>query len=605
MTAPDAETATPPDGDARGRGQGRHHRLLRATLVLLALVASLVVGVVTASTEAGFGPHEARYDVTTDATVTVDLGPLGTLQIDSPLPARLGVHVTVHEIPAGFTEVDQARTLAALSDDLQRYVQFFSAPETTIEDVARALLRDAARRAGLTFVALVAVWFGIRALLGPDRRAELVARAEPHTRELVVGTAVLALAAVGVTASGLGEPDDTVVSSAVFDGTALEGARVTGRLSGVIDTYGATALRVYRQNQEFYAEADEALARAWDRRAVATAAEEAARAGEPLVAPTTDADGTGTGAPAPSSPTATLGEPIPDATATSAESPTPEETLSDVGAVDGERTQPLETAEPLTLLVVSDLHCNVGMASLVTTLAERSGADVVLDAGDTTMNGTSVEQYCVSTFAKAVPDGVALVTSPGNHDSAETSQDYADAGATVLDGEVIDVEGMRVLGDSDPNATRVGSGTEAVDESAEEVGDRLAEAACDDEDGVDLLLIHTPAVGQAALESGCVPAQVSGHLHTRVGPLPIAAGVRYVNASTAGATTGQPTVGPLRGVAEMTVLRWDPETRQLLDSQLVQVFPDATAQVLERRTWPPREVVPSRPTPRPGAPTPA
>ena len=45
--------------------------------------------------------------------------------------------------------------------------------------------------------------------------------------------------------------------------------------------------------------------------------------------------------------------------------------------------------------------------------------------------------------------------------------------------------------------------------------------------------------------------------------------MRYISSSTAGATLGQPTVGPLNGVAEMTVLRWDPQTRRFVDYQLV------------------------------------
>src|SRR5690606_33703140 len=78
---------------------------------------------------------------------------------------------------------------------------------------------------------------------------------------------------------------------------------------------------------------------------------------------------------------------------------------------------PTPEVDPVVLVVMSDLHCNVGMAPLIGTLARLSGAEVVLDAGDTTMNGTSVEQYCVTSFARAVPSGVDLVTSPGNHDS--------------------------------------------------------------------------------------------------------------------------------------------------------------------------------------------
>ena len=226
------------------------------------------------------------------------------------------------------------------------------------------------------------------------------------------------------------------------------------------------------------------------------------------------------------------------------------------------------------------------MAPLIGTLAELAGADAVLDAGDTTMNGTSVEQYCVTSFARALPGGVPLVTSPGNHDSRETSAFYARAGATVLDGSVVEVAGVRILGDHDPNETRVGNGgTRTVDETPSEAGRRLAEVACEDGD-VDLLLVHTPTVGDTALEEGCVPAQVSGHYHRRVGPEQVGLGIRYVASSTAGATLGQPTVGPLRGVAEMTVLRLDPTTGAVLDLQVVQVRPDATVAVERPAPWP-------------------
>ena len=169
----------------------------------------------------------------------------------------------------------------------------------------------------------------------------------------------------------------------------------------------------------------------------------------------------------------------------------------------------------------------------------------------------------MTTFARAVPAGVELVTSPGNHDSAETSRNYARAGATVLDGDVVEVDGLRILGDSDPNETRVGAGgtAQAGKESAAE------EARAPRRRRVRRRRRRRPAAHphpgrrRATLwTSGCVPAQISGHLHRRYGPERVDGAVRYISSSTAGATLGQPTVGPLNGVAEMTVLRWDPDT---------------------------------------------
>lgn len=526
----------------------------RALLAVGAVLVALVFGITTASVEGSLGPHEARYDVTTDDTVTVDLGPLGTLQIDSPLPLTLGVRVTVQEIPAAVTELDQARTLQALSGDLQSYLQFFSGPQATVQDVARALVTDALERTALALAVLLGAWFLARGLLGAVRREELRVRVHPYARPVVVG--VIAVVLVGtVTTSSLGQrdqPTDSAPASAVFDGTPLEGARVTGRLGGVIDTYGGQVVAELRKNQKFYDEANASLKVAWDDRQE-----------------TLDAW-------ADAQPTAT-----PDPSPSGSESPTPTPTVVD-------------EADLVTVVLVSDLHCNVGMAPLIRTLVLRSKADLVLDAGDTTLNGTSVEQYCVTTFARAIPDGVELVTSPGNHDSQQTSTNYAKAGATVLGGKVVEVDGLRILGDRDPNETRVGAGGTALagKESADDEADRLAEVACDDSDGVDLLLIHTPAVGQPALDSGCVPAQISGHLHKRYGPEREGLGVRYISSSTAGATLGQPTVGPLNGIAEMTVLRWDPASRRFVDYQLVQVRPDTTASVSGRLSWPPTPVEP-------------
>ncbi len=574
------------------RDDRRTRWLVRAALALVAVLVSLTYGLTTARAEAGFGPHLAQYTVTTDDLVVVDLGPLGTLEVDSPLPLTLGARVTVQEIPATLTEVDDATTLQALSGDLQRYVQFFSAPRATIEDVTRAIVADALRRAGGALVVLVGLWWLGRVALGATRRAELGATWGAHRAQIAVGTA-LAVAVASLTTSSLGprdHVDEARQVSHVFDGTALEGARVTSRLGGVIDTYGAKVLAAYRTNEEFYARADEALAVAWDERQDAEAREAAQAAqAERLAQELAERERAAAGGAAPPAPTtdpttAPTSPPTTDPTSASTTSPTAAPPTTSPSPTPSP-TPPTRAEDLVTLVVVSDLHCNVGMAPLITTLVERSGASVVLDAGDTTMNGTAVEQYCTSTFASAVPDGVDLVAVGGNHDSAESAHSYAKAGATVLSGKVVEVDGIRVLGDADPNETRAGAATASLGESARDAGERLAAAACDD-DGVDLLLIHTPAVGEAAMSSGCVPAQVSGHLHRRTDPQQVGLGVRFISSSTAGATLGQATVGPLNGTAELTVLRWDPATRLFVDSQVVRVSPAATVEVLERRPWP-------------------
>lgn len=538
---------------------------LRASLlVLLDLLVAVVVGVTTASVHGSFGPHEARYEVTTDSTVTIDVGPLGTLQVRSPLPLTLGVRATVEEIPDTLTSVDPATTLAALSGDLQSYVQFFSAPQSTVHDVTLALIADAAVRAAVTALLLAGLWYLGRWLLGPARRAELSTALRVHRRLVVAVVAGVALCGTVLTSSTGPTPSrSTAAISPVFNGTPLQGARVTGRLGGVIDTYGGYVLSAVRENDAFYQAADQALVTAWG-----------SRPADPVV----------WSRPSPTaSPTAT-----PSVSAAGSASPT----SSPSGSPSPSPTR--AQAKLVTVVVVSDLHCNVGMASLMHSVITLSRASLVLDAGDTTLDGTPVEQYCDTTFARAVPAGVALVTSPGNHDSDTTSKRYARSGATVLAGSVVTVDGIRILGDHDPSQTRVGGGTTSVaGETVTDAGARLADVACADKTGVDLLLIHNPPVGQEALDRGCVPAQISGHYHVRTDPEVVGEGVRYISSTTAGAQVNQPTIGPLHGVAELTVLRWDTETRRFVDYRVIAVHPDRTVTVGAAQPWPALPPAPS------------
>jgi predicted phosphodiesterase len=501
-------------------------RWLRWTLVsVAALVACVVYGVNTATATLSLGPHEAVYEVDTDSLVVVDLGPLGTLEIDSPMPLGLGLDVTVKEIPADLTAVGTSSTLDRLVGDLNGYLQFYDSPQVTFDAVTRALVTDALWRTGGALVVVALAGGAGYLLLGAARRRELAVRVAPRTWQVTAGVVVVGLVGGMLVSADPATPRAGRQASSVFDGTALEGARITGRLAGVIDTYGGQLVALYDENEAFYDAATESLDtqwRAWERKK----------------------------------------------------------------AVRERMGQEPDDPDVVTMLVISDLHCNTGMSGPIGEAARLAGADVVLNAGDTTMNGTAVEQVCVDAFASAVPDDVPMVVSDGNHDSTVTSAQEKAHGQTILDGDVVEVAGVRILGDRDVLETRVGQGTYVARERtpAEQAND-LAATACDDGD-VDLLLIHTPPVGNAALESGCVPFQVSGHTHRRAGPEQIGDGLRYVNASTAGAASGQATVGPLRGTAEMTLLRFDPAERRMLDLQVISITPAGEVLVGDREEIP-------------------
>ncbi|KAJ8143634.1 hypothetical protein OY671_003234 [Metschnikowia pulcherrima] len=584
-------------------------RWVRWTLgISLALVPCVVWGVTTATAERSLGPHEASYEVTTNGLVTVDLGPLGTIQIDSPSPLGLGADVTVEEIPADLTAVGQADTSEGSSQDLEDYLRFFGGPQETIGSVARALVVDASRRTGFAILVVAAVGAGLSLSLGPPRRRELSERVAPRTYEITAGVVLVSLVGASLVAS---DPGTTAGSSqrasAVFDGTPLEGARITGRLAGVVDTYGAMLIDLYRENEDFYARADAHLVAAWDRRdriqrltaprpAAAGTSDDRA-SDEPSDGASSDApDATGDapdvteGTTSGTDDRTDAGADEPGAPGDGSDTETDSETDTEAGDEPSPRPAPAAEEDLVTLLVVSDSHCNTGMAPLIRTAVERSGASVVLNAGDTTMNGTAVESFCVDSFASAVPKGVTMVVADGNHDSVETSAQERANGQTVSDGKVVEVEGIRILGDRDPLETRLGLGSQPPrEETPEEYAARSTEVACaeqEDGDPIDLLLIHTPRMGNEALDSGCVPNQVSGHMHTRSGPERTGGGVRYVSGSTAGAVKDQLRIGPLKGTAEMTVSRFDPERRRIVDWQLVQIGTDESAKVWPRIAWP-------------------
>src|SRR5665648_398434 len=84
---------------------------------LAVLLPSIAWGVATASAHGNLGPHTALYQITLDHEVTVDLGPTGTLLVDSPLPV-LAARVAVQELQRELTSVEASTTLDALSQDL-------------------------------------------------------------------------------------------------------------------------------------------------------------------------------------------------------------------------------------------------------------------------------------------------------------------------------------------------------------------------------------------------------------------------------------------------------------------------------------------------------
>jgi len=587
-------------------------RTVRQTAVVLATgVVALTIGVFTATAEGSVGPHEADLAITSTHEIDIDLGPLGALLLDSPAPWPIGVQVDVGEIPATLTEVDNP--LDALGGDVSAYAAFFAQPEGAITAAVWALVSDAVARTVLLWsIALVAIAVGQLAA-GGLLRAEL--RAKLHRRGVAPLVAVTVLAVVAVPVAGIAQrPLEQGRESQVLAelGGAMSGARVTGRLGVLIDTYGERAIATVRSNDAYYDVVRENVVAAY---AADTAPLEPRRPLAPLVVaepepePDDDADA-GTDADADASPSDTESASADaatsngDATPTGDASPSTDDATDDADTDPTDDTTPTSTptrpardeAEPdlVTMVLISDNHCNTGMGRVMGEVARQAQADLVLNLGDTTMGGSGPEQLCVDAIADELTD-FPVVVADGNHDSMLTGDQERQRGWTVLDGGVVEVEGVRIVGDRDPRLTSVTLGEREFATKAE-AATTLTDAACagvdpdDPASRVDILAIHDPYVGNRVMPSGCIVLELSGHLHRRVGPFQQGLGLFYGMASSGGATAGQLTLGTLPARATISVLLYDRANRRPAALREVRIDPDQAV------TLTPWEAFPEMPT---------
>lgn len=208
-------------------------------------------------------------------------------------------------------------------------------------------------------------------------------------------------------------------------------------------------------------------------------------------------------------------------------------------AADLELRKPGEDETVVALL--SDRHDNIGMDAVARAVADAAGATAVFDAGDDTSNGKSWEAFSLDSVTAAFED-VDRYAVAGNHDSGDFVTDYFDElGWTMLGGKVVDGPGdISLLGLDDPRSSGLGSWRDETGLSFEEVGTRLSEVACAEDEPIGTILVHDVNLAKEALAQGCVELVVGGHLHVRVGPTRVVGengnvGYSYTTGTTGGA----------------------------------------------------------------------
>ena len=342
-------------------------RKITRTLVLLTAVSlvSLGVGAATATASSPVGPHEAQWSTTLDSTLSLDMGPLGQVSLDSPA-GILGVRVELEEVPgeADPAAVSESALGEALSSDGAAYISLVTHPELTIERGLRALVDDALRRAGLLeSIMLCLVAAGRLATRGRLRDAVRAGLSRPAASSLLTATAAVTVVALLV--PSLRSEPVTGNRLEVLVGTPLERARVSGRIGDVVQAYGGRVSAFLDDNTAFYTAAQANLRAAWgavDTDRVARDAQDAASASAASGSASPSAEASST------------------ATDSSSNAPT-----ARFGGRQGS----------ITAVMTTDLHCNLDVIAFSGLLDELAGATVHMDDGDLTMTGSDPEQICV------------------------------------------------------------------------------------------------------------------------------------------------------------------------------------------------------------------
>jgi predicted phosphodiesterase len=161
----------------------------------------------------------------------------------------------------------------------------------------------------------------------------------------------------------------------------------------------------------------------------------------------------------------------------------------------------------VTLLHVADLHSNPVGIELVEQTAERFEVDAIIDTGDLTSFGASLEELVVQRISRI---DVPYYVVPGNHDHPRIRRALVEAGVQVLDPGLARVGGIRILGVGDPTFTADNQLSRehykaAIEDGAEDLARRVQLT------DPDVVAVHSARLLDAAL--GEFDVGVAGHVH--------------------------------------------------------------------------------------------
>ena len=153
-------------------------------------------------------------------------------------------------------------------------------------------------------------------------------------------------------------------------------------------------------------------------------------------------------------------------------------------------------------------------------------------------------------------------------------------GLEILKGNVVDADGLSILGPINPRVNIPLGGKRAradgPDETTISLGDRLAAFACNHNESVDIFVANEPLAAASTHKSGCAKLVVSAvrgnHQIDTENPL-------VMLASSSGADVGEINLGPPYAAGERTLIEVNSNTGQPVSYQFVRVGPDGSVKI--------------------------
>lgn len=191
----------------------------------------------------------------------------------------------------------------------------------------------------------------------------------------------------------------------------------------------------------------------------------------------------------------------------------------------------------VVLIQVTDRHNNIAMDRIARKIGDMSGATIVLSTGDDTSSGEPWEAFSLNSLNAAFK-GYDRAIATGNHDNGFVGKYLTERGWVVLDGEVVTIQGVSIVGDADPESSSVTDRYSDGEESLEDVEARIAKAACD-YGVVNLAATHRDKASAETVALGCTESTANGHQHKEAPPTNVlGANGQYVTTHTSTSSGG-------------------------------------------------------------------